>query len=312
MYLKMKAKLEADLKQQYEENGGTYPNVVGPFDKMTQEEFGTMMSDAVGVVLNTDGNPYTAAYTAALLDSGIDFNDDAAITAWGDANQDLIDSDGAYAAVYDGTCVAKGGMILGPDHSCSWATKESCESSYSWPPEEGDKYAEWKTEAGGPGQPACLTASFGVRGICHTNDLPYDSDRGICVIDEKYCLTKSATWQYDSEIGENDCKIPNGQLFASAIFGTTIVSGLNQLFNPDQYSKCPDGAIDDGYFCRVVNCPDGTGASGILGNQISKESSALSAGGLLYGGVTAGAGIVAAGIGGIGKSQLCYPFCKEG
>lgn len=245
-YLKMKADLEAALVKAYQDQGATYPNIVSPLDKISEADLDAAVEAAVSDLLAQPDNPYIKPFSDAMLASGIDFSNDDAVNAWSDANQDLIDTDGAHAAAYDNVCVANGGMVLGSDHTCSWATKEGCEGSYSWPPGENDTYAEWKSQAGGPGQPACLTASYGVRGICSTNNLPYDSDRGICLITEQYCLTKSATWEYDNDIGENDCKIPVGQQFAEAIFGTTITSGLNQVFNPSQYSKCPDGAIDDG------------------------------------------------------------------
>ena len=309
-YLTMKKGLDAEMKKMYAENDIPFPAIVGPLDKITADDLNTAVSAEVENVLTVDGSPYMKAVMDKLAAANL--NDPDAIAAFMDANKDLIDLDGAHDAAHDNVCVAKGGKILGSDHSCSWATRQSCESSYSWPLSEDNKdiYAEYKADAGG-GQGACVSASYGVRGICHTNHLPYDTERGICVIDKKYCLTKSATWEMNKSIGEEDCMIPAGQQFLQNIFGVTIVNGLNQIFNFDQYSKCVPPATDDGYSCRTVTCPPGLEAAGILGNDLAKASTGLIAAGVA-GTAAAGTGAALVGLGALAKTDLCYPPCRSG
>ena len=150
-------------------------------------------------------------------------------------------------------CESKGGRLL-DNGACTYATKASCDSSYPWdakpsgsddwnPVPEGNTYAEWD-EA----NKRCLASSYGMRTICESAGLPYDNTTGICKIDEQYCKVKGADWV------DGDCKVKMGQEIAETIFGTTITRGLRQIFDPDQYEKCKEGEIDDGYFCRSVSC----------------------------------------------------------
>lgn len=309
-YLMMKAGIEKELKKTYEENGIPYPAIVGPLDKLSPDDLNSAISDQIAAILTVPDNIYMKPVLDKLAAANL--TDPAAIEQFITDNSDLIDMDAVHKVAADKTCVAKGGMVLGATHACSYATKQSCESSYSWPLNDanGDVYAEFHPDAGGPGQPACVSASYALRGICHTNNLPYDSDRGICTIDEKYCLTKSATWANNPAIGEKDCMIPAGQQFAQAIFGTTITNGLNQIFNMDQYSKCVPPAVDDLYSCRTVTCAPGLEASGILGNQLAKASNDLMIAGAATT-VVGGAGSVLTGLGALSKTDLCYKPCKE-
>jgi len=40
------------------------------------------------------------------------------------------------------------------------------------------------------------------------------------------------------------------------LFGKTLTRLIVQTFSMDQYEQCPDGWIDDGFFCRQMICPD--------------------------------------------------------
>jgi hypothetical protein len=305
MYMKIKDGIETSVMKIYAENGLDYPGIIGPLDKWTPDKLTAAVGVEIKAIMSVPGNIYIQPIIDKMLAQNI--TDPDAVTAFLDTETANMDVDAISTVAMDNLCLQNGGMVLGAKHKCSWNSKQGCESSYSWPMAEGSNevYAEWKTQAGGPGQPACISSSNGVRGICTANNLPYDTDLGICTITEDYCHQKGAAWQYDDTIKDNDCHIPVGQSVLEAMFGTTIIRGIKQIFSPDMFSKCPPDAIDDGYTCRSVKCPAGTENSGIFGNYLSDHSSALIATGVITGDP------VQIAVGGIAKAQLCYPPCKQ-
>lgn len=147
---------------------------------------------------------------------------------------------------------------------CSF-TKDACEKSFSWPLKENEEYGEFrsvkiKTNDNGKivekSQDMCVSSDSLMRTVCDSNNIPYDTNTGICKIDAKYCAMKGADWIKDETTNEFDCAISPGQGFAEALFGTTITRGLKQIFDLSQYEKCKANETDDGYFCRNTNACD--------------------------------------------------------
>jgi len=161
--------------------------------------------------------------------------------------------DDIYKKALSMVCTNKNGKIVN-DEFCSYVDKNSCETSYQWPPVDGETYAEFKPDVYGG---SCVIASYGVRTMCEDNNLKYNTETGLCNIDEKYCKMKGADWKYNDKIKQNDCIITDGQDIAESIFGTTITRGLKQLFDPAQYEQCNLDETDDGYFCRSRGCAKG-------------------------------------------------------
>ena len=152
--------------------------------------------------------------------------------------------------------------------------KAACESSFSWPLKENEEYAEFKSvklnanvsdKIVQKSEDLCVSSDSLLRTVCDSNNIPYDQTTGICKIDEKYCKMKGAEWVKDPTTGIFDCAVDPGQGFAEAIFGTTIVRGLKQVFDLSQYEKCQSNEVDDGYFCRNTDSCDPVKQEACLG-----------------------------------------------
>ena len=135
----------------------------------------------------------------------------------------------------------------------------TCETSYSSPLKDGEEYAlnkkiTYKKNVDGKivdvQDTLCLSDNNALETICYNAGINYDKTTGMCKIDEKYCKSKGANWEFNPAINDYDCIIPPGQEFNEFIFGTTISRGLKQIFDPDQYEKCKDYEKDAVYFCE--------------------------------------------------------------
>jgi hypothetical protein len=166
-----------------------------------------------------------------------------------------LDQNKAYEKICDDFCVANNGktIIRNNEHLCSYKDKQTCENSYSWPIKQAenekipkDIYAEYSNGV-------CKMANATLRNICEKNKLNYNTDDGLCRVTKEYCLTKGADWDENYK----DCYINRGQDVAEIMFGSTIVRGLKQIFDPKQYEPCLDDEKDDGYFCRKIACNEG-------------------------------------------------------
>ena len=252
MYMDMKAGVDKAFQKAFADQGVPFPIISGPLDSLNAADLKTALTKKTTDVLGTPGNKYLKPMQAALAVwmAAHPTAQEADIDAWSTSylNSNPIDVDALTADALAQLCVGKGGVVVG--NSCGWPTKDACLGSYSWPLKPNDIYSEWVDGK-------CQLASQGLRGICEQNNLKYNQDTHLCDVTETYCKSKGAEWTMNSKINQMDCSIPMGQSVAEALFGTTIVRGLKQIFDMDQYEKCKPGETDDGYFCRSTGCPDG-------------------------------------------------------
>ena len=261
-YINIRDGINKKMKEEIENTGNYYPIIVGPLDKLTEDDYSKALNDIITNILDVEKVPMDDL-VKPMFNKLIDDVKNKIISSADLKNpdimktyNDLIDQDQVTEKALSILCTSlKGKLINNGDTTlkCSYPDRDSCEKSYSWPLKEdsNEAYAEFKSnQLGG----ACVRSSFAIRGMCQDNNLQYDSDKGICNITEEYCLMKGAKWTYDDSIKENDCHIEDGQKLAEMIFGTTITRGLIQIFDPNQYEPCNDGETDDGYFCRSVGC----------------------------------------------------------
>lgn len=249
MYIEMKKGIDDAILQAYSEVDPpiNLPVVSGPMDSLSSEDISNLFQKKVVELISAKDSKYMAAFNSALVEYLKKFPNasEEDIKKFSDDNMSLIDNDKAYSDALELSCIDMNGKNV-EGGKCSWATKESCDSSYTWPPPEEKTdyhYSEWKDDK-------CVAASYGMRGICDSNNIEYDFSTGSCKIDEDYCKRKGAEWK------DGDCDIPVGQEVAEAIFGITITRGLKQIFDPKQYEDCKSGETDDGYFCRKEYCDD--------------------------------------------------------
>jgi hypothetical protein len=133
--------------------------------------------------------------------------------------------------------LADGIMVEG---SCTYKDRTACDSSYDWNEiknnkETKDNYVEYI-------KGKCILVNPTLRQSCEDNKLGYDYEKQLCQITDEYCKVHGIGI-VDTPNGK-DCKLAMGQGIAEKIFGTTIVRGLVQVFDPSQYKPCKSDEKD--------------------------------------------------------------------
>jgi hypothetical protein len=266
MYDKIKAEVDAEMKKAFEAEGGVWPSVVGPLDALDSAETTSRTTTEVQKILSADTDephPLVQPMLRKIAEDAKsgkfkpeDAEDDAKLAPY----IALIDMDQVHAEAEQRVCSAAGGRMVdvgnGAGPQCSYPTEAACAGSFPWPMPEGSTqtYAEYRRDlANGAG--ACVVASYALRQTCEGIEVPYDTATGTCKIDAEYCMRKGANWAINPKTNQMDCVIDKGQDIAEIMFGTTVVRGLKQIFDPKQYEKCKEGEIDDVYTCRKRECP---------------------------------------------------------
>jgi hypothetical protein len=340
-------KAQADAYKQY---GISPPIVTSPLDKLTMDDYTSLIKSNVDALMSSTNtnqevkemfDKMAKAVQNDIISGKLkesDINDTDKMAPY----QAMINTDRITEIATVNVCIAKGGKIINiaepgkpTNNVCTYSSKEACDSSYKWPDvaKDGSKdtYSEYKTDKYGG---YCSATSYGMRGICESAHIPYDLYTGSCKVDENYCKSKGAEWGFNKSINMNDCYIPKGQDIAETLFGTTVVRGLKQIFDPDQYETCKSNEYDFPYTC--AKCPEGKvlDATGTiaLSAVISFAASSTGAGSLCYKECKKGyesAGAICQPLGGPGirktlfdrqycdpdqelEGGLCRPRCPEG
>ena len=259
VYMRMKEKIDEYIKDAFRDHDAKYPSQVGPLDKLSAKEFNKNIHEQIRKFMNPDiKNPLLEALWFKIqedITAGTIAASDLGNTAKMKMYLVLVDINQLLQECMNSLCSEMGGKVVNRGNSdlrCSYKDKESCESSFTYPLQKTDIYAEYKSAVG-----ICNHGSYLLRTICEGNDLQYDTDKGLCKISKQYCEMKGAEWMYNDKIGEHDCTITKVQDVFENIFGKTIVRGLKQIFDPKQYKPCHSNETDDVYFCRAIWCPDG-------------------------------------------------------
>ena len=304
-YYEMRDKVNNQMKEIFEQNGLLYPLIAGPLDKLGNDDFSSQILIEQTNIINDPTNPLvkpmfdliTSDAAQGLLTEA-DTADDVKMEKY----TKLLDLEKIFNECSKRVCTTNGGINVSNynQNMCSYKDKISCNSSYNWPLKEDstDTYVEWKTHMNDE-KGACVVADSGLRGICQTNNIPYDENEGTCAITEEYCKSKGADWARNPKLDNQfDCMISSGQEVAELMFGTTIVRGLKQIFDPAQYETCKPGEFDGIYTCH--GCPDGWEADNGLNTAIA----------VLGGVITLGAGSAVMGV--MSPLTMCYPKCPSG
>lgn len=275
-YLGIKKQIDAEVAKAYAKENLPYPRPVGPMDKFSAKELSEHLAkfapNVEDIVKRAAGKLF------------------ASQTEMEDWIGEQVDAQSG--PLFEAACKDLGGVVV--KDSCMYKDKASCESSYSIPPKEDDTYAEWRNGE-------CLSAAYGMRLICASNDIAYDTGTGICTIDKNYCTKKGADWSFDKSINDYDCSIGDGQKFAEFIFGTTITRGLVQAFDESNYEKCRPGTSETG--TQVGGAILGGLAAGMTGGQ--GVALGVAGGSLFCSGSVCPEGTEK-------DAGLCYKPCKEG
>lgn len=218
------------------------PVLSGPIDTFTLNSF----SQKLAAIMQTPNltNEFFGLFERNLL-SYLNENPNYSqneIDVFAENNLNSVNSSSIFSKSMEIFCQSNGGVMK--NGSCSWSTKQVCETSYTWPPPLDNSiyvYSEWVNNT-------CQLASYSMKAVCETNHINYDKSTGTCSIDENYCLRKGASWK------DGECYISPGQKLAETIFSATVVRGLDQIFDPAQYESCNSDETDDRYFCRKIGC----------------------------------------------------------
>lgn len=283
-----------------------WPIITGPFDNLDAVTLQTRVMDKVRAAVADPNNMYVkdvvAKLNAAIAAKTVTTEAQSEAFVDENINMDalLLESTKSLCTDLKGKVVMDGQTFAG----CSWASQTECEASFKYPitATATNEYSVWNKE-----KLECNKdpVSQNMRGICEaTNAFPFNKDKKICDLNETYCKQKGLKWT-----GTN-CKLEKGQEIAEMMFGTTVVRGLNALFNEDQYEACPPGSrkpnelyaagpVIGAYLsqtmCASDKCPDGQ-------DRVS---------GLCYDACRTGFDDKSDGITGMKVQGMCYK-CPEG
>lgn len=263
MYIDIKQGIDKQIQEEYTKAGATWPSIIGPLDQLEESEYTKRLQVEVAKIMDPSKNPVDPLVSPMIIKLAKDLKDGVITKEQVEDDNvmkrytDLLNMDDIIAKANVMVCTNSKGKIAS-NGQCTYKDKTSCESTYTWPIKSDETYAEYK-EADG----ICVSASGILRGLCEEAGVGYDTNTGRCKIDENYCKKKGADWGYNEKIKENDCYTNTGQDIAELLFGTTIVRGLKQIFDPAQYEKCKSDESDDGaYGC--IKCPEGSEGNGQL------------------------------------------------
>ena len=292
----------------------TWPIVWGPIDKLDTATLNQKLGAKVDEIMNDPTHPVMAPILTKLRDAAaagrVTTSDQ--ISAFITEN---VDSAALAEAAKMKLCPEVGGKIV-DNKWCSWATKAACEGSFKWPIGETNKtdhYVTWDQT-----KQVCHKDPLSglMRGVCEGTKgkesaagFPWDPVKNTCTINEAYCLGKSMQWD---RVG-NKCTLSKGQEVAETMFGTTMVRGLNQLYDAKQYEDCPPGSRPAGEIAALAGVGMAMGAAVACVVSVGVACAAAVAGtvvGATYLGQTMCATDKCPD-GQARQSGLCYPECKK-
>ena len=261
------------MQSAFSDAGQKFPVPIGPLDKISQQQQGVDIQNIISFLydISTDNSNLISRekkmdlLKPMLLAIQRDI-DNNVIT-----NSTLNDPDfmDPYYAIIEQAvlqqaqaiyCELNGGLNIintNGDLSCTYATKDDCDNSYSWPPDntgslpENQIYGEWKpynakSVPSGTLYPwvsakttdttdACVMGSFGVKSACYNSGLEYDAVNGLCTITADYCTKGGLSYNPTNKISGvpndlADCTAGPAEQFLQSFLGTTITQFFNKEF----------------------------------------------------------------------------------
>jgi hypothetical protein len=286
---KTRDKTNEMINNSLKEVGLPVPQITGPTHKLPQSQPDeipnltnpTTLNDVLALVMNE----YALTYADGIWQNIANIEELSSVEL-----EEIIDQLQMIAYSYfetiDGqdyllkrSCEYFSGIYL--NNQCSYSNKESCDNSYDWNKIKANinsnnveykddvdiNYAEWRV-ATTDGQSACVSVDPSLRLGCEDKNLPYDYNNQVCTLSEVYCRSRGLDPVTNSD-GTTDCNKSLGQNIAEMIFGVTIVRGLIQIFDAQQYNSCGPGEVDTGYLFKQ------TDGDAYLQLQIKNISTAL-------------------------------------
>jgi hypothetical protein len=229
VYQEMRRSTEEMLKEELSKMDPpiSYPIVISPIDSITGDEE-LLMKElnlymtadfARDVPLDPEINKMMSALNSDIENNTINADDNYYYS--------MMDLDVLIDNMLDSKCTELGGELV--EGNCTF-TAAGCEARNTWPMSEDSEelYSEFDKVS-----KQCILAGASERALCESNGLVYNLEDRVCEFTEEYCKTKAA------EFVDGDCEIPTEQAVLGLIFGDTIVNGLKQVFDLDQYEECP-------------------------------------------------------------------------
>jgi hypothetical protein len=248
----------------------------GPLDYINDDKLNDMLADLAGqmhvyIVQNYLVSTFAKTYKPASLSDAMNpvltagqyeqfcthyFTDDVLNQIAVDVYAQLCFGNNGIA-MNDGTCSFKKNDCIPPWHDTVTPSSPyvhapspvvTPSSSTSLLPgiNPGEAYFEWNKHHG-----FCELKPSKMRTKCESigYGVTYDPDQDTCKLTEEYC----GRYGTDGLNSKGDCEINKGQEFAEMLLGTTVVRGVNNFFNPNNWGPCPDGTTDLGLTCLNTN-----------------------------------------------------------
>jgi hypothetical protein len=151
----------------------------------------------------------------------------------------------------DNMCINNNGIILTDSNgkkSCMY-NKTACNQVID-PNKDTAPKRKWSDKTN-----RCLAIVPAIKDMCDQNNMPYDIDKGTCVITSDMCISKTGVPKPSDAKGNDpvtECEVPIGIEICSAIFGEVLCKSLDQVFNLNQYYPCNDGdnSVPATIFCQ--------------------------------------------------------------
>jgi hypothetical protein len=267
----MKIGVINNYDKMYNQNNSSFPNIIGPFDKKTNQEILAGLKKITTEYINKDIQDFINNYDSDLLipkldqiidnyissdpnykDNFIKFSEDKLkpyiiselpniiTSAYNKKKEDIK----IYLSTNEGVinikkilCKELGGLYVG--NSCSFKSKDDCDNFYKWP--SNNIFTTFNNNT-------CFTSAHsGLRNLVEknatNNDITYDSEYEKINITSKYCTNKGLEKTSDLD-GNVDCKLTKNKPMLESILGTPLLDTINKKYNKNDYEQCDTNEID--------------------------------------------------------------------
>lgn len=153
-----------------------------------------------------------------------------------------LETPSGVAVINKKLCDTFDGKYINETGECTYKDRASCYASFEWPLKKDASDNPINPMTTYKNDVCYFSGHENLRELCEKNGLRFDQDKEECVITDVYCMTKGM--DYKSNGTKGDCTVNPGQFAAELILGTTVVRGLKQVFDPNQYLPCRDDEID--------------------------------------------------------------------
>lgn len=259
----------------YNKNNIYFPNIIGPYDKKTNQEISTALRKIILEYINNDINDFINNFNSNLLMPNLDtfinnyINSDPyykdnfgkfseeklkpyiitelskiIITIYNKKIEDIrifLSTQNGFININKILCKDLGGLFV--NNNCSFALKEDCYNIYKWPLTD----PSFNIFTSYNNNKCYSSVQSGLRKLVENNtnknDIIYDFENEKAIITDQYCIKNGLEPTVDYE-GNKDCKITNNKPILESILGSKLLDTINTKYDSAQYETCDINEID--------------------------------------------------------------------